>query len=70
MNRVHSVYTIITFGQAGIKSYLPPGQVQNLGASCSKIKLAPWASAEEILMSTPVYQICVKTGWLVGCFGV
>ena len=26
MNRLHRVYTIITFGQAGIKSYLPPGQ--------------------------------------------
>ena len=55
MNRLHRVYTIITFGQAAIKSYLPPGQVQNLGASCSKIKIAPHppASAEEILMSTP-----------------
>ena len=36
MNRLHRVYTTVTFGQAGIKSYLPPpphppGQVQNLG---------------------------------------
>ena len=53
MNRLHRVYTIITFGQAGIKSYLPLGQVETWGASCSKIKLAPHprASAEEILVN-------------------
>ena len=56
MNRLHRVYTTVTFGQAGIKSYLPPhplGKFKTWGASCSKIKLAPWASVEEILMSTP-----------------
>ena len=53
INRSHRVYTVITFGQAGIKSYLPLGQVQTWGASCIKIKLARRASAEEILMSTP-----------------
>ena len=54
MNRLHRVYTIITFGQAGIKSYLPGGQVQNLGGQAAvKSSLPPWASAEEIFTSTP-----------------
>ena len=54
MNRLHRVYTIITFGQAEITSYPPPrASSKPGGASCSKIKLAPWTSAEEILMSTP-----------------
>ena len=59
MNRLHRVYTIhvITFGQAGIKSYKPGGGGGGGGANCSKIKLAPCASAEEILMSTPIMNI-------------
>ena len=41
--------------EAEIKSYLPPGQVQNLGGQAAvKSSLPPRASAEEILMSTPV----------------
>ena len=41
MNRLHRVYTVITFGQGGIKSYLPLGQVQNLGGKLQQNQACP-----------------------------
>ena len=35
MNRLYRDYTIFTFRQAEIKSYLPLGQVQNLGGQAA-----------------------------------
>ena len=56
MNRLHGVDTIITFRQAGIKSYLPPKQVQNLGGQAAVKSSFPHGQVLKKFLCQPVQK--------------